>query len=286
MYANLVSTDQLWAHVSDENWLLFDCRFDLADTEKGRRAFQQSHIPGAFYAHLDEHLSSPITMQTGRHPLPDMNALNRWLASCGMQSKRQVVVYDDSGGAMAVRLWWLLKCLGHQKVAVLDGGWPAWVSKGYSTTAENPQAEMTPYQAAFNAHYTVSTHEVEKNVHEALFKLVDVRSAERFQGIAEPIDTVAGHIPGAINIPLTQNLDDEGFFKPVPQLKELYAPVMDQYPVEKQVYMCGSGVTACHSVFALSLAGLGFPRLYAGSWSEWIRDPDRPVATTQSDLME
>lgn len=278
MYANLVSADQLWPHVNDEDWLIFDCRFDLADTHKGRKAYHEAHIPNAFYAHLDEHLSSPVTAQTGRHPLPDMNALNRWLAGCGMQSQRQVVVYDDSGGAMAVRLWWLLKCMGHQRVAVLDGGWPAWVSRGYTTTAVPSHAEVTAYHGAFNAGYVVSTAEVVSNLQEASFKLVDVRSAERFQGLAEPIDPVAGHIPGAINIPLTQNLDEQGFFKPAAQLKQLYAAVTHEWPAQQQVYMCGSGVTACHSVFALSLAGHGFPRLYAGSWSEWIRDPARPVA--------
>lgn len=283
MYATLISAEQLYPYLGDSNWLVVDCRFDLADTGKGHTAYRESHIPGAFYAHLDEQLSSPITAQSGRHPLPDMRLLNQWLANCGMQSDRQVVVYDDSGGAMAVRLWWLLKCLGHQKVAVLDGGWPAWVSAGYATSNSQPQAEASAYQGGFNANYVISTNQVVHNLNDASFQLIDVRSAERFQGIAEPIDPVAGHIPGAINIPLTENLDERGFFKQAAQLKQLYTQVTHQWPVEKQVYMCGSGVTACHSVFALALAGLGFPRLYAGSWSEWIRDPERPVALGEGD---
>lgn len=277
-YQNLITAAQLNENLGDTNWLMFDCRFNLADVEEGRKSYAQSHIPGAIYAHLDEHLSSQITPDSGRHPLPHTNQLLAWLASCGMSRDKQVVVYDHSGGAMAVRLWWLLKCFGHGAVAVLDGGWPAWMDMGYATTAKLTRPAAGQYHAEFDRSRVVSIQEVMANLTSKSFQLVDVRSSERFSGANEPIDPVAGHIPGAINIPLTENLDESGCFKSPQQLRELYAPLTRQYAADQQVYMCGSGVTACHSLLAMQLAGYPMPRLYDGSWSEWIRDPARPVS--------
>jgi thiosulfate/3-mercaptopyruvate sulfurtransferase len=277
--STLVSAQDLSLSLGSEDLLVFDCRFDLADTDKGRREYRQAHIPGAQYAHLDEHLSSPITPDSGRHPLPDMESLCQWLSDCGMTGDKQVVAYDDSGGAMAVRLWWLLKGLGHERVALLDGGWPAWAKLGLPVETETVTPQATDFRAEFDTGLVVSTDELERNLDQPSLQVVDVRSSERFRGEAEPIDPVAGHIPGALNLPLTENLDENGFFKSTQELRALYQPLVDRYPVDNQVYMCGSGVTACHSLLALVCAGYPMPRLYAGSWSEWIRDPARPVAT-------
>ncbi|MDJ0833029.1 MAG: sulfurtransferase [Gammaproteobacteria bacterium] len=279
MYQDLINSGQLEAHLTDENWLIFDCRFDLADTAKGQQQYALSHIPGAFYAHLDQHLSSPITPDTGRHPLPHKGALTAWLGSCGFDGSQQVVVYDDSFGAMATRLWWLLKCLGHDAVALLDGGWQAWSEQGLVVDAGLPNNKPANYTADFNPQCVVTTDQVVQNMASPQWPLIDVRTAERFRGEQEPIDPIAGHIPGALNLPLAQNLDANGFYKSADQLRELYAPLLPAQAPEQTVFMCGSGVTACHSLLALVLAGYPMPRVYAGSWSEWIRDPARPIAT-------
>jgi len=281
MYDTVIKTDQLIPHVEDKNWLIFDCRFDLADVDKGQRSYTESHIPSAIYAHLDHNLSSPVTPDSGRHPMPDIVKLNRWLASCGLTEQSQVVVYDDSYGAMSSRLWWLLKCLGHEAVAILDGGWQAWDNQGLAVDSRLPELHASNFYAELNDHCVVSTQDVINNKNSDEFQLIDVRTNERFSGKLEPIDPVAGHIPGAVNMPLMDNLDENGFFKTAAQLKAMYSALCESRAAENQVYMCGSGVTACHAVFALSVAGPGFAKVYAGSWSEWIRDPDRPVATGQ-----
>ncbi len=280
LYQTLITSQQLSEIIDHENCLVFDCRFHLNDVERGRNDYVESHIPGAIYAHLDDNLCSPITPDSGRHPLPDMQQLVQWLGQNGMSEYKQVVVYDDTGGTQAARLWWLLKGLGHGSVALLDGGWQAWLGQGYAVTAEidHPQAEN--YQAEFDWSLVVSTPTILNNVGKPSFLLVDVRTEERYKGINEPIDPVAGHIPAAANLPLTENLDENGFFKSAEQLRELYAPLDAKCIANKQVYMCGSGVTACHSLLAVVIAGFPMPRLYDGSWSEWIRDSNRPIATT------
>jgi thiosulfate/3-mercaptopyruvate sulfurtransferase len=282
IYLSLISATELAGHVDDPDWLVVDCRFDLANTEKGREAHHAGHIPGAFYAHLDQQLSSSISAQSGRHPLPDFERLRAWLGSIGFDGTQQVVVYDDSGGAMAVRLWWLLKGLGHAAVALLDGGFQAWQEQGLPLDDKLATSSGAGFHGDFDDALVVTSEQVEANLESAQFILVDVRTAERFQGVNEPIDPVAGHIPGAVNLPLGDNLDAEGRFKPADQLRELYAPLVQQREPHDLVFMCGSGVTACHSVFAMVRAGYAMPRLYAGSWSEWIRDPSRPLATGQA----
>ncbi len=279
MYKTLIKAADLNSKLDDSNWLIFDCRFDLSDVSKGQRLYADSHIPGAIYAHLDDNLSSPITDDSGRHPMPDIEKLVNWLATCGLTRQSQVVVYDDSFGAMSTRLWWLLKNLGHEAVAVLDGGWQCWVNQGLIVDSKSPVLTASDFHAEFNESCIVTTKQVISNLQAHKFQLVDVRTHERFIGKAEPIDPVAGHIPGAINMPLGDNLDEKGFFKTTAGLNTLYSTVNEQWPPEQQVYMCGSGVTACHSVFALTLAGFSLPRIYAGSWSEWIRYDSRPVAT-------
>ena len=281
-YETLVDTDELARHLDDPQWRLFDCRFDLADTGRGARDYRAAHIPGAFYAHLDHDLSSPITAQSGRHPLPDLQALCDWLGRHGIDDGVQVVAYDDSGGTMAVRLWWLLRWLGHPAVAVLDGGWPAWQAAGLACDSEppaSPTARTLPCNPDW--HQVVDSDallgQLQRDGHELL--LLDVRTRERFAGDAEPIDPVAGHIPGAINLPLQSNIGSDGRFLAPSALRALYDAALGGHPSEAVVAMCGSGVTACHSLLAMEIAGLHGGRLYAGSWSEWIRDPARPIAT-------
>lgn len=278
-YQTLISASQLSDLLEQEGCLVFDCRFNLADVESGRKAYAEAHIPGAIYAHLDEHLSSPITSDSGRHPLPDMQQLLQWLGHQGMGQEKQVVVYDDCGGAMAARLWWLLKALGHQSVALLDGGWQCWLEQGNAVTQQGPAVQPSSYQAEFDWSLVVSTPAIFDNLSRPSFLLIDVRAEERYQGVKEPIDPVAGHIPKAFNLPLTENLDSSGYFKSAEQLREMYAPLDAKCIANKQVYMCGSGVTACQSLLAVVIAGFPMPRLYDGSWSEWIRDPARPVET-------
>lgn len=209
--------------------------------------------------------------------MPGTQQLVGWLASCGMSESAQVVVYDDAGGAMASRLWWLLKCLGHEAVALLDGGWQAWLAQGYAVDAQIPEPQTSTYSARLNSTCEVTTERVMKNLKTRDFALIDVRARERFRGENEPIDPVAGHIPHAWNIPLTENLDADGYFRPLDELKALYADLLQDWPPAQQVYMCGSGVTACHSVLAMALITDQLARVYAGSWSEWIRDEQRPV---------
>lgn len=275
----LISVNRLVDILESPDLLLFDCRFDLADSARCRKLYEKSHIPGAFYAHLDEHLSSPVTPDSGRHPMPDLDRFQQWLGQCGMTSSKQVVVYDDSFGAMATRLWWLLKCLGHNQVAVLDGGWQAWQRAGSVETPEIPAAVSTEYSQPFSSDCVVTTQQVVENLDTGVFELVDVRTEERFKGIKEPIDPVAGHVPGAVNIPLAWNLDGDGLYKSPADLNTMYAPLLQSGRSGKPVFMCGSGVTACHSVLAMVVAGFDQPRVYVGSWSEWIRDAGHPLAT-------
>lgn len=278
MTENLIDTARAVSLLHTVDVVFFDCRFDLADTGRGQSAYLQSHVPGAFYAHLDEHLSSPIVADSGRHPLPDFDALKSWLGRCGVKPSSQVVVYDDSCGTMAVRLWWLLKALGHKQVALINGGWQAWMGVGAPIDSLVPAQQDVVFAGSFDASQVVTTNDVVTNLQSGRFTLVDVRSKERFAGIQEPIDPVAGHVPGAINIPLTENLDAQGRFKSAAQLRDLYTQQLAGSTLESLVFMCGSGVTACHSMLAMVEAGFALPRLYAGSWSEWIRDPANPVA--------
>lgn len=279
MYDNLISVSTLKTSLPRFDWLVFDCRFDLTNADKGYELYLESHIPGAVYAHLDEHLSSPITANSGRHPLPDMASFNQWISSSGFNGLQQVVVYDDSYGAMASRLWWLLKCMGHEAVAVLDGGWQSWIEHDGETSDELPGPVARKWQGNLNPSCVVTTEQVSQNLEQQDFQLIDVRTRDRFNGIAEPIDPVAGHIPGAINMPLNDNLGADGCYKSPRELRELYQPMVNEWSEQQQVYMCGSGVTACHSVLAMCVAGYPMPLVYAGSWSEWIRDPARPLAT-------
>lgn len=280
MVGPLISPEALVTRLGRDEWVVFDCRFDLADTERGRREFGLAHIPGARYAHVDENLSSPITADSGRHPLPDPGRLADWLGSQGVTPASKVVVYDDTSGSMASRLWWLLRWLGHEDVALLDGGWACWVKGGWPTTAEVvDQITRPPLPIRMRPELVVTTEELAACGEKSPWLLLDARTPQRFRGESEPIDPVAGHIPGSRNLPLQLNLDSEGRFRPARDLAELYRSAIGDHSLLRVACLCGSGVTACHNLLAMELAGLRGARLYAGSWSEWIRDPLRPVAT-------
>jgi thiosulfate/3-mercaptopyruvate sulfurtransferase len=276
---HLVDSETLATHHNDADWVVFDCRFDLADSARGLNAYRAGHIPGAYYAHLDDPLSSPISAQSGRHPLPDSAALRAWFGERGVRDGVQVVAYDDSGGSMAVRVWWLLRWLDHADVAVLDGGWQAWCETGLPQDAASvPVAGGAPLRGQPNSAMLLDTGAVQTNLETREWLILDARTGERFRGEQEPIDPVAGHIPNARSAPLQDNLRADGRFRSAADLRTRYLELLGEYSADKAACMCGSGVSACHNLLAMELAGLGGARLYAGSWSEWIREPGRPVA--------
>lgn len=279
IYTTVVSAGDLAHHIDDPDWVIVDCRFTLTDPEAGRRAYTQGHLPGARYAHLEEDLSAPVSSRSGRHPLPDPEVLEGKLGAWGIDSEKQVVAYDDAFGAMASRLWWLLRWLGHDRVALLDGGLPAWIRAGLPVTTEIPPVHPTHFLANPRPGMVVNAEAVAASLAEDSGVLVDARAEERFSGEVEPLDPVAGHVPGAVNLPWEDNLDLDGTFLPAEDLKELYGNIIGSHSPAEVIAMCGSGVTACHNLLAMEIAGISAARLYAGSWSEWITDPERPVAT-------
>jgi thiosulfate/3-mercaptopyruvate sulfurtransferase len=258
--------------------VVVDCRFDLARPAAGRAAFLEGHIPGAGYAHLDEDLSSPPGPATGRHPLPDPAAFAATCGRLGISRDRWVIAYDDASGAFAARLWWLLRWAGHQAVSLLDGGFGAWRAAGLPMESGPGTAAAAVFRPAADAEPTITAAELATALATGARQLVDVRAAERFTGQVEPIDPVAGHVPGAVNLPFTRALGPDQRFRPPGELREMYAPLLEGRSPAHVVFMCGSGVTACHGIFAMTLAGLPGAVLYPGSWSEWIRDPARPIA--------
>jgi thiosulfate/3-mercaptopyruvate sulfurtransferase len=277
-YTTLVSTAEVARHLDDPHWVVCDCRHDLGDVELGRREYRAAHIPGARFLHLDNDLSGPRTGRNGRHPLPDPQALAIRLGECGIGNDTQVVAYDASGGYYAARLWWLLRWLGHARVAVLDGGWQAWVQEGRATTAEVPRATPGQFEPRLQMQLAVDASFVLRHLESSETCVVDARSPDRFRGENETLDPVGGHIPGAINRFFKENLDAAGRFKPAEALKREIQDVLGARSPAQVVHQCGSGVTACHNLLAMEHAGLTGSRLYPGSWSEWVSDPARPVA--------
>lgn len=278
-YTLLVETDTLARHLDDPSWVLIDCRFDLADPARGSREYGQGHIPGARYAHVDADLSSPVGPGTGRHPLPEPEALMSKLGRWGVDAAAQVVVYDDVSGAFAARLWWLLRWLGHNRVAVLNGGLGSWLAEGRSIDGSAPAPTPRDFVGKPRNKDWVKTEKLANHLETRSYLVLDARVPERFRGDAEPIDPVAGHIPGALNLPLAENLDQDGRFHSHARLRGRFLSAIGERKPECVVHQCGSGVNACHNLLAMDLAGLPGSKLYAGSWSEWIRSPERPVAT-------
>ena len=275
MYQTLMDCQTLSRYLDDPAVVVVDCRFDLMQPQAGRAAYFQGHIPGAVYADLNTDLSAPVTPVSGRHPLPDPTRFAQQLGRWGISNISQVVVYDAGNGGYAVRLWWLLRWLGHQAVALLDGGLAAWQGTGLPISSAILQPVVTRFEFELQSGSDLSMEQVRAGLQQGTICLVDARTAARYAGEVEPIDPVAGHIPTALNYPFEANLDDSGRFLNAEQLRMRFASLASQ--PERVVHMCGSGVTACHNLLAMEVAGLVGSKLYAGSWSEWVRDPKNPV---------
>jgi len=278
MFSTLVSAEELARHLNDPQWVVCDCRHDLADYDFGRRAYDEAHIPGARFVHLDEDLSGPKTGINGRHPLPHPLTFALRLGALGIDNAKQVVAYDSSGSCYAARLWWMLRWAGHANVAVLDGGWQAWTAAGQPVTSEPPSIQPTTYTPRPRPDLAVDAAYVAAHLEDPQVAVLDARISERFRGENETLDPVGGHIPGAINRFFKLNLDASGCFKPADALRAELSRLLAVSDLRNVVHQCGSGVTACHNLLAMEYAGLTGSRLYPGSWSEWVSDRSRPVA--------
>jgi thiosulfate/3-mercaptopyruvate sulfurtransferase len=279
MHTTLVSVETLAAHLEDSSWLIVDCRFDLAKPSAGENAFNAGHVPGAVYAHLDRDLAAPVTSTTGRHPLPDPRDFAATLGRWGVTPGTQVIAYDADNGMYAARLWWLLRWVGHEAVAVLDGGFKAWTSAGRPTSSAAAQRTPSTFVAHPNRAMWVDASETAAAAVNPAWRVLDARAPERYQGLVEPLDTVAGHVPGALNHPFATDLTSDGRFAGAEELRRRFDASQAGVADERTIAMCGSGVTACHLLLAMEVAGKRGAKLYSGSWSEWIRDPSRPIAT-------
>ncbi len=283
-YTSIISPQALLNELESQNLRVVDCRFSLNDPTRGRKDFEKSHIPGAVYAHLNDDLSAPVVPGvTGRHPLPEIEAAARVFSSWGIDETKQVVVYDDASGAIAARLWWLLKWLGHDAVAVLDGGWPNWLKTEKLISSAKVQPEKTTFFPTPRPEMIAEISLVENLRENENRLLVDAREEARFRGEVEPIDPIAGHIPGAVCAPFSGNLDENGFFKDKQELRDRFQKLLGERQAENAIVYCGSGVTACHNLLAMHHAELPGAKLYVGSWSEWITDQTRPVAFERHD---
>jgi thiosulfate/3-mercaptopyruvate sulfurtransferase len=283
MYTTLIEPPELAARLADPEWAIVDCRFDLSRPDWGERAWAAGHIPHALYAHLDRDLSAPRTPLTGRHPLPPVAALAALFGRFGIDERVQVIAYDQGSGAYAARLWWLLRWLGHRGVAVLNGGLAAWERAGLPLSDAAESRTARHFSASADACMLAGGGEVAAALDSGALGrgeilLVDARSAERFAGENETLDPIAGHVPGAHNHPYAANHDPQGRFLGAAQLRRDWEHTLRGRRPQQLIAMCGSGVTACHNLLALEVAGFPGARLYAGSWSEWIRDPAHAVA--------
>lgn len=274
----LYTASELHALARHGGCIIVDCRHELARPEIGREKYLESHIPGAVYAHLEEDLSSAVTAASGRHPLPEPGAFAAFLGGCGWLPGKPLVAYDDAGGAIASRLWWLMKYFGHDCGALLDGGIDAWRKAGYELEAGSATATPTPAVAlSAQTGLVAATADIARDLPVQGIVLVDARAGERFRGEVEPIDPVAGHVPGAVNYPYSRVLTADGTFRSAGEIRSSLETLSGGRQPGDLVHMCGSGVTACLNLFAAELAGLPGGKLYAGSWSEWCRDSSRPV---------
>lgn len=276
-WTTLVQAETLAMALNRPDLAVIDCRFSLFDPSAGEQAYLASHLPGAAYAHLERDLSNMAPSGEGRHPWPLAGQLISKLSRWGITPSHQVIAYDDGDGAIAARLWFLLRMLGHEKVAVLDGGWARWVSLGLPVSSAPRKAEQDSYEAIFDTSRLFDADRVQAHLADGKL-LLDARAPARFRGEEEPMDRVAGHVPGAVNRPYSQNMLD-GRFKSPMQLAEEFRTLLGERAASDVVAMCGSGVTACHNLLAMERAGFKGAGLYTGSWSGWISDVSRPIAT-------
>lgn len=271
MFDTLITTKELVNHLQDERCIIFDVRFNLAEPDAGRAEYLKAHIPGSQFLHLDEDLSSPIIKGvTGRHPLPDAAAFEKLLRTRGVDNDHQVIVYDHGHGGIAARLWWMLRWLGHEAVAVLDGGWAAWIADDLPVDDLIPQKDPGNFSAIIDNNLIRLKSDVDRMRQDPESKVVDARTENRYLGKEEPIDPIAGSIKGAVNKPWPSNLNDKGRWKSPDALREEWESVLQDIPATNTVCYCGSGVTACHDILSIKHAGLGDALLYPGSWSEYL----------------
>ena len=279
MYTTLIEPASLAPHLADDSWAVVDCRFDLTDPNKGEAEYLDAHIPGARYAHLDRDLSGEKTGSNGRHPLPSAEQMRSRFGALGIGPETQVVAYDADSGMYAARLWWMLRFMGHEAVAVLDGGFARWVREGQATRGGREVVRPATFVGAPREAWRIDAGTVLAHLADPHMLLVDARAEPRFRGDSEPLDKRAGHIPGARNFFFQQNLTEEKTFKRPSELAAAWKSVLGERPLDQVVMYCGSGVTACHNLLALEQAGLKGARIFPGSWSEWSSDPARPVET-------
>lgn len=282
-YQNLIEVDALKRLIDASECRVIDCRFHLTDPQKGRLEYESQHIPGAVYADLDKDLAGPVTPSSGRHPLPAESALQALLDRWGIEKESQIVVYDHSNGAVAARLWWLMRWANHENIAVLNGGIAAWVRAGYALSDQIPNITAGRYPLKTDPDMVATTADIHGRMQRPQpIRLIDARDPKRFSGEVEPIDAVAGHVPGATNLPFLATVNSDGTWKSREELRRLCQETLENRIESPAVTMCGSGVTACHLLVTAHLLGLSLPKLYVGSWSEWIRDDARPIATNLS----
>lgn len=280
-YTTIVSTETLANHLNDPDWLVIDCRFDLNQPQWGSDEYHRAHIPGALYADLKRDLSGPKTATSGRHPLPEPQNWRDTLSAWGVHPETQVVAYDATGGGMAaVRLWWLMRAYGHLRVAILDGCFPKWLRENLPTeSGAGKSRNPTTFTGGLDPLQMATSDDITRILKDPHYRLIDGRAADRFRGEIEPIDPVAGHIPGACNRPSAENMNPDLTFKPAPQLRAEFIELLGNTDPQNVIAYCGSGVTGSHNLLAMEIAGLTGGKLYPGSWSEWIRDPNRPIET-------
>ncbi len=274
MYTTLIDSASLLEKYENSDLLIFDTRYDLADKNAGKEAYLQGHIPGAVYIDLHDDLSRPPATNKGRHPLPTFETMNSLFSEIGVQSGLQVIIYDNAFGAFAARLWWMLRHMQHENVAVLNGGWQTWLEADGPVSSNNETRTQSSFSQTPIAQDVIDIEHVEE-----ASLLIDSREPARYSGETEPIDKAAGHIPNALNRFWKNNIVENGCFKEKPILRKEFEELLGNTPPEESVFYCGSGVTACHNLLAAVHAGLKLPKLYAGSWSEWSSSPEKPVAT-------
>ena len=277
MFKTLIAPADVAPHLADEDWVVVDCRFDLADPGRGETQYLEAHIPGARYAHLDRDLSGAKTGANGRHPLPDAEGMRERFGALGIAPGRQVVAYDADTGMYAARLWWMLRFMGHEAVSVLDGGFARWVGEGYPVRDGREQWRSVTFIGAPREPWRLDVRAVHAGLGDPTRVLVDARAEARYRGESEPLDRKAGHIPGARNYFFQRNLREDKTFRSADELRTAWQALLGPSRPDQVVMYCGSGVTACHNLLALEHAGLPGARLYPGSWSEWSSDPTRPT---------
>ena len=282
MFDSIIPPDIVQNHLDDPDWVIIDCGFELSDPAWGKSAYLADHIPNAYFADLNLDLSSPKQPGSGRHPLPNIAELAEKLARWGINEKKQVVVYDHLSGAFSARLWCLIRYLGHNAVAVMDGGYNGWKSENHPVTKIIPDEKSdTNFIPHLQSDFFITTSDLEQKIDNPTLLLIDARAKNRFLGLEEPIDPIAGHIPNAVNLFHQENLTIEGYFKPDQELVTIYKQLTEGDLDSKEIIVyCGSGVTSCLNLVALHKIGIQHGKLYLGSWSEWIEDPSRPIINT------